>query len=237
MDASDPIRPSKTSCGTGAVHIWVPDQRSLRSLVRDDDFRHCEPTGRANARPMTGSAKQSILPREERMDCFVASAFARRRASADKRAPRNDEGGTVEGGTISRSRRMFLREVFIYFPPSPIRGRREAGRPMRPIAACAIIVVERTRVSQVTPESPGTPRAMVYGLFRALPGDRAFLPPSPAGFTANLTPASGRQDHTSSPSASAPFVRERLRVHRIPPRVGDVAQRPSVWDGMSNNIV
>ena len=51
---------------------------------------------------------------------------------------------------------------------------------MRPIAACAMVEVERTRVSQVTPESPGTPRAMVYGLFRALPGDRAFLPPSPA---------------------------------------------------------
>jgi hypothetical protein len=26
MDASDPIRPSKNSCGTGAVHIWVPAQ-------------------------------------------------------------------------------------------------------------------------------------------------------------------------------------------------------------------
>ena len=24
MDASDPIRPSKNSCATGAVHIWVP---------------------------------------------------------------------------------------------------------------------------------------------------------------------------------------------------------------------
>ena len=24
MDASDPIRPSKNSCGTGAVHIWIP---------------------------------------------------------------------------------------------------------------------------------------------------------------------------------------------------------------------
>src|SRR5213083_1784033 len=36
--------------------------------------RHCEPTGRANARPMTGSAKQSILPRNGRMDCFVAFA-------------------------------------------------------------------------------------------------------------------------------------------------------------------
>src|ERR1700738_1021659 len=62
----------------------------------------------------------------------------------------------------------------------PKEGAGNAGRPMRPIAACAMVVVERTRVSQGTPESPGTPRAMVYGLFRALLGDRAFLPPSPA---------------------------------------------------------
>jgi hypothetical protein len=39
--------------------------------------RHCEePTGRANARPMTRSAKQSISPRKERMDCFVAALLA-----------------------------------------------------------------------------------------------------------------------------------------------------------------
>jgi hypothetical protein len=32
----------------------------------------------------------------------------------------------------------------------------------------------------------------------------------------NLTPASGRQDHTISPSAFAPLVSQRIRVHRIP---------------------
>src|SRR5258707_9595656 len=37
-------------------------------------FRHCEPTGRANARPMTGSAKQSRLERRIKLDCFVACA-------------------------------------------------------------------------------------------------------------------------------------------------------------------
>src|SRR2546423_6782366 len=37
--------------------------------------RHCEPTGRANARPMTGSAKQSMPPQERRMDCFAALAM------------------------------------------------------------------------------------------------------------------------------------------------------------------
>jgi len=29
-------------------------------------------------------------------------------------------------------------------------------------------------------------------------------------------PASGHQDHTLLPSASAPFVYQRIRVHRIP---------------------
>src|SRR5438552_15008123 len=69
--------------------LWVPDQRSLGSLVRDDVNgsatpdsifkqpirlydRHWEPTGRANARPMTGSAKQSMLPRIEE---WIASSL------------------------------------------------------------------------------------------------------------------------------------------------------------------
>jgi hypothetical protein len=66
--------------------------------------------------------------------------------------------------TLSRSRRALRPRFARNFPYPPNRGRREAGRPMRPIAACARVVVERTRVSQVTPASPGTPRAMVYGL-------------------------------------------------------------------------
>ena len=35
----------------------------------------------------------------------------------------------------------------------------------------------------------------------------------------SLTPASGRQNHTISPSASAALVSRSLYVHRIPPRV------------------
>ncbi len=46
---------------------------------------------------------------------------------------------------------------------------------------------------------------------------------------ADLTPASRRQDHTTSPSASAPFVTCAARVHRIPPRVRDVRNAP-LWD-------
>jgi hypothetical protein len=44
------------------------------------------------------------------------------------------------------------------------------------------------------------------GFLRALLGDRALLPPSLTDHSVNLTPASGRQDHTASPSAAVSFV-------------------------------
>jgi hypothetical protein len=41
--------------------------------------------------------------------------------------------------------------------------------------------------------------------------------------------ASGRQDHTTSPSAVAPFVRSAISVHRIPRSASvTIASRPSV---------
>ena len=43
----------------------------------------------------------------------------------------------------------------------------------------------------------------------------------------SLMPASGHQDHTTSPSACSIARQARRRVHRIPLRVRDVAQRPS----------
>jgi hypothetical protein len=47
--------------------------------------------------------------------------------------------------------------------------------------------------------------------------------------SANLTPASGRQDHTTSPSALMPFVKGTIDVHRIPfPTSVTIASRPSL---------
>src|SRR5258707_4841914 len=54
--------------------------------------------------------------------------------------------------------------------------------------------------------NPAFAAQWLYGLLRALPGDEACLTPSPALLLADLTPASGRQNHTTSPSASARFV-------------------------------
>src|SRR5260370_31355582 len=61
------------------------------------------------------------------------------------------------------------------------RGRGECRVPAAPAASCALVLVERTRVTTSTPESPGIPaRNGFNGFLRALPGDRACLPPSSA---------------------------------------------------------
>src|SRR5258706_1490238 len=74
--------------------------------------------------------------------------------------------------------------------------------------------------------NPAFPEKWFYGLLRALPGDQACLTPSPALLIADLTPASGRQNDTTWPSASAPLVTCAARVHRIPPHVDDVRNAP-----------
>jgi hypothetical protein len=76
-----------------------------------------------------------------------------------------------------------------------------------------------------------SPRRWCYGFLRALPGDRALLPPSSAqcaSIVANLISASGYQDHTTSPSAGG-ITRQLMRPrpsHPAPTFV-TIAKRPS----------
>src|ERR1035437_5602037 len=109
-------------------------------------------------------------------------------------------------------------------PPSEkTRGRRESRVRAAPAVSCAAMHKKTHTSIQVQRRQSGFPCAVVYGLFRALPGDRAFLPPSSPRslLPRNLTPASGRQDHTASPSATPAFVPRKLRPPPTPPRVGD----------------
>src|SRR6202011_5423365 len=132
--------------------------------------------------------------------------------------------------TPPRSRRVFCARFAGTSRPLQSEGAGNAGRPMRPIAACANVVVERTRVSQVTPEiTQHSPRNGFNGFLRALPGDRAFLPPSPLRslLLKNLMPASGHQDHTPSPSASVPFVNGTSASTASHPASVTIAIRPS----------
>src|SRR4030081_3777917 len=64
---------------------------------------------------------------------------------------------------------------------SPIGGVGDAGCPLHPRPRVHVVVVERKRVTTSTPESPDVPaRNGFNGFLRALPGDRACLPPSSA---------------------------------------------------------
>src|SRR5690349_5648277 len=58
-------------------------------------------------------------------------------------------------------------------------------------------------------------------------GSFASVAPEKLSLLAGLTPAPRRQNHTTSPYASATLVRHGIGVHRILPRVGDDGRRPS----------
>jgi hypothetical protein len=102
-----------------------------------------------------------------------------------------------------------------------MRGRREDRVPAWHPWALARKIAQRARSPQVWRRTlrPSL-RGWFYGLLRDLLGEpmhvchrRLAHPLEPAR---NLTPASGRRDHTASPSASVPLVSQRIHVHRIP---------------------
>jgi hypothetical protein len=62
-------------------------------------------------------------------------------------------------------------------------------------------------------QTSGLPCAMFYGFLRALLGDHGLVATVAGGISsADLAPASERRDHTTSPSASASFVRAKPRA-------------------------
>ena len=153
-------------------------------------------------RVIASEAKQSMEPRKERMDCFVASLLAM----------------TTNIG--ARPRRASRARFAKYVPPSEIQ--RAQGMPGGRCARSLVCKKTNTRVSHHghTGNHPAFPAQWFYGLLRALPGDQACLTPSPALLLADLTPALGRQNDTTSPYASRPRSSSAL------PRPPHPAPRP-----------
>src|SRR5437868_13547808 len=121
--------------------------------------------------------------------------------------------------------------------PREIRGRRESRVRDAPAASRANKKSARAVVTTGSPKQSGLPCAMVYGLFRALPGDRAVLPPSLRCLKRNLTPASGRQDHTALPSALMTLVSASPRRPSHPASTFvTIAKRPSYRGGTRESV-
>jgi hypothetical protein len=94
---------------------------------------------------------------------------------------------------------------------------------------CSLRIKTRTRAYRYRRSIPAFPAQWLYGLLRALPGERLFCHRRlrEASLLSDLMPAPRHQDHTTSPYAQAAHVSRSSRVHRIPPRVRDVRERPS----------
>jgi hypothetical protein len=111
---------------------------------------------------------------------------------------------------------------------SPERGRGERRMPVAPAASCALCIGKKHTSKRVPRNHPAFPHAMVLTVYFVLsPVTGLFChrrqrikvlsaPGRADSTSANLTPASGRQDHTTSPYASAPFVSSPFDRSRIP---------------------
>jgi hypothetical protein len=104
------------------------------------------------------------------------------------------------------SRRAAPEAVPICFSPEGVRN---ADAQCTRSLVCKVRVAHELETARHR-KHPAFPYANGFnGLLRALPGDRALLPPPFAGKPATWMPASGHQDHTPSPSA--PFEKATRR--------------------------
>ena len=174
-----------------------------------------EPTGRANARPMTGSAKPINAFGEVMGFAALNPSYA---------IPIQYSHNQIQVHVRNPAARC-ARVVH-----ESLARKRAWGMPG---AQCtrSLACENKKHTSVVTtgpPEQPGIPaRNGFNGLLRALPGDRAFLSPSSVLLGTDLTPASRRQDHTTSPSASQRSRQQRrLRPPHPAPYVRDDRETP-----------
>ena len=127
------------------------------------------------------------------MDCFVASLLAM----------------TVD--TVSRSRDALRPRFAVVLAPSKKEGAGNAGCALHPRSRVQWWIGMAHTSIQVQRRHPTFPAQWLYGLLRALPGERLFCLRRPweACFLTCLTPAPRRQDHTTSPYDLRAYVNAR----------------------------
>src|SRR6185436_649939 len=168
---------------------------------------------------IASAAKQSILSSCGGMDCFAALAM-----TAD---------------TVSHSRGAMRPRFAETLRPLEIRGRRECRVRAAPAVSCAFVVANAHTSIQGSGEHPTFPAQWLYGLYRALPGERLFC--LRGALKAVASRCIDASTATSGPHVFAVrFSRARqLQLWRPPhprPTFVTIMIRPSGRDGMGVDI-
>jgi len=121
------------------------------------------------------------------------------------------------------------RGLHFFRPVQRAQGRPGACRTRGPVRH--LRMEERcTRAYRFGGRIPAFPAQWLYGLLRALPGERLFCLryPKEASLPWNVMPAPRHQNHTTSPYASGAYVTRAISVHRISPHVRDDREAPLI---------
>ena len=193
---------------------------------RDDGFRF-----RLRSLSYGGQVALPILRRPARRSLSASLRAQRSNPSIPElrrgllRSARND------GDTVSRSRDMCCPRFASSLPA--LTNQRAQGRP----GACRTRgLVCNYAQKKHAHEHTGSARASRPSLrngftayFVLFPENGSFASVAPEKLSPppDLTPAPRRQNHTTSPYASATLVSHGIGVHRILPRAGDDGRRPS----------
>ena len=110
------------------------------------------------------------------------------------------------------------------------RGRREDRVRAAPAVSCATRTAENAHEHTGSAETLRPSPRNGFTAYSALSLVTGFVATIASGnlFLKSLTPASGRQDHAISPSASRAVRQRRIRVHRISPHVRDDREPPLI---------
>ena len=112
--------------------------------------------------------------------------------------------------------------------PSPKRGRRECRVRAAPAVSCAKMRIGAHEHTGAAVNTPTSPAQWLYGLLRALPGERILVCHRHRRDTSRkLGTSNGCQDHTTSPYASVQSSTEQKRPSHPIPTLRDDGQRPS----------
>src|SRR4029450_6217194 len=121
-------------------------------------------------------------------------------------------------------------EVCIFVCPLEIEGAGKTGCLLHPRSRVRFAQTKLHTSIQGSGSIPAFPAQWLYGLLRALPGERLFClrRPREALPLPDLASAPRRPNHTTSPYASGAYVYRALSVHRISPRVRDDREAPLI---------